>query len=291
MGGSDTPDKTTTITELPAFAQPYAQSLLTRGAALSTQPMPVYSGQRSANLNSLQKTGMNLTANRAMNGSAEIQAGSQNLRNTLNGAYLNRDTGTNSFSGENPYLQATIDKAAGDITRNYNGAVNGTDATFARGGAFGGSAWQNAQQGNQRELAQGLADSSNALRSAAYNQSAQLDEARLNRNQSNYQAERANQMQGLGAGLDYGNQAYKDADALQAAGEIQYGSDQNLYTDQMDYFNEQAAAPYKSLDVLGNTIRGAVGGGGQTSQTAPGANRTAQAVGGAAAIASLLGKG
>lgn len=290
MGGSDTPDKTTTITELPAFAQPYAQNLLSRGAALSNAPMPVYGGQRSAGLNTLQTAGMNATANRAMNGSSEIQAGSNQLRNTLNGAYLNRDTGTNAFSGENPYLQSTIDKAAGDITRNYNGAVNGTDSTFARGGAFGGSAWQQAQQGNQRELAQGLADSSNAIRMQNYQQSAQLDEARLNRNQQNFAAERANQMQGLGQGLEYGNQAYRDADALQSAGEIQYGADQNYYTDQMDYFNEQAAAPYKSLDVLGNTIRGAVGGGGQTSQTAPGANRTAQAVGGAAAIASLLGK-
>lgn len=289
-GGGDTPDRTTTITELPAFAQPYAQELLARGSTLSRQPMPVYSGQRSAGLNGLQQAGMNLTANRAINGSAEIQAGSQNLRNTLNGAYLNRDTGTNAYAGENPYLQAAIDKSAGDITRNYNGAVNNTDATFARSGAFGGSAWQNAQQGNQRELAQSLADSSNAMRMQNYQQSAQLDEARLGRQQSNFQAERANQMQGLGQGLEYGNQAYKDADALQGAGEVQYGADQQYLTDQMDYYNEVAAAPYKSLDVLGNTIRGAVGGGGSVTQTAPGANRTGQVVGGAAALASLFGK-
>ena len=90
--------------------------------------------------------------------------------------------------------------------------------------------------------------------------------------------------------LEYGKQPYLDAEQLQQAGATQYGYDQQLATDAMDLFNEKAQAPYKSLDVLANTIKGAVGGGGQVSSTAPGANPYGQAAGGAAALYGLLGK-
>lgn len=280
----------TTTTELPDWAQGSAQQLLTRGIALSKQDMPVYAGQRTAALNGMQTQGMNMVQNRAMNGSSDINAGSANLQNTLGGAYLGRDTGTNAYMGENPHLQASIDRAAGDITRNYHGAVNSTDATMARSGAFGGSAWQQAQEGNSRNLAQGLSDSATSMRMQNYNQSAGLAENQLNRNQTAFQAERANQLAASPLALQYGNQAYTDAERLQGAGDIQYGYDQQGLTDQMNYFNEKAQSPYKQLDVLGNSIRAAVGGGSSISQTGPGANPYAQAAGGAAALYGLLGE-
>lgn len=319
--GSSTPSNTTskTTTELPEWARSSARSLLDRGTALSMKEMPVYAGQRSAGLNNFQKMGMGIATDRAMNGSAEINAGSQALQGTLGGQYLGRDTGsnqymgaqpagTNAYMGDNPYLQASIDKAAGDITRNYNGAVNGTDATMARAGAFGGSAWQQAQEGNSRNLAQGLSDSATSMRMQNYNQSAGLAEnalARgqqawqtnagladtgLARDQAAFEGERARQMAGLPLALQYGNQTYTDAAQLQGVGEIQYGADQQQLTDQMDYFNERAQSPYKQLDVLGNSIRAAVGGGSTVSQSAPGANSYAQAAGGAAALYGLFGQ-
>lgn len=291
MSGSSPSNTTsTTTTELPAWAQPYATQLLNRGTALSNQDMPVYTGQRSADLNSTQQAGMAMATNRATNGSAEINAGSSQLQSTLNGDYLNHDTGTNAYQGDNPYLQANIDQAAGDITRNYNSAVNGTDATMARSGAFGGSAWQQAQDSNSKNLATSLTNSADTLRSANYNQSAQLAENALNRNQANYTAERANQMNGLSTALNYGNQAYTDAAQLSAAGDTQYGADQQKLTDAQNLFNDQAAAPYKSLDVLGNTIRGAVGGGSTVSSSAPGTSTAAQLTGTAASLYSLFGK-
>ena len=289
--GSSTPSNTTskTTTELPTWAQPAAKSLLARGQQLSQQEMPVYAGQRSADLNGYQTQGMSMVQNRALNGSADINAGSQALQGTLNGQYLGRDTGTNAYMGDNPYLQGTIDKAAADITRGYQGAVNSTDATMARAGAFGGSAWQQSQDANSRNLATSLADSANSLRMQNYNQSATLAENQLNRNQTAFQAERANQLGAASQALQYGNQAYTDAAQLQGIGEIQYGADQQKLTDQMDYFNEKAQSPYKQLDVLGNSIRAAVGGGSTVSQSAPGANPYAQLAGGAAALYGMLG--
>ncbi len=289
-GGNSTPDHTTQTTELPAWAQPYAQSLLQRGAALSDQPMPVYGGQRSADMNGYQTTGMDMVANRALNGSSEVQAGSNQLQNTLGGGYLGYSAGSNPYMGENPYLQSMIDKSAGDIQKNFYGATNSTDANFARSGAFGGSAWANSQQGNAHELAQGLRDSSNGLRMQNYQQSANLAENGMNRDQQAFLAERNNQMASLPLALQYGNQAYTDAAQLQGAGGQQYAFDQQQLTDQQNQYNDYASAPYKSLDVLGNTIRGAVGGGSTVSQTGPGQNTAAQAVGGAAALYGMFGK-
>jgi hypothetical protein len=261
MGGSSAPDHTTTTTELPAWAQPYSQQLLERGADLSNQGMPVYQGPRTAALNGMQTGGMKMAADRALNGSAVVNAGQQNLQDTLGGTYLNAG---------NPYLGAAIDRASQDVTRNYNGAVNGTDATFVRSGAFGGSAWQAAQQGNAHELAKGLGDISTQMHMADYGQ------------------ERQNQIGAQQTALAYGQVPYADAQHLMDAGTTQYGYDQQLLTDKQNLFNEQAQSPYKSLDVLANTIRGAVGGGGSVTSTAPGANPYAQTIGGAAALYGLL---
>jgi hypothetical protein len=291
MGGSSAPSNTTskTTTELPEWAQPYSQQLLQKGVDLSNQSMPVYTGQRSADLNSFQRDGLNMAAGRAYSGSPDITAGSNQLQSTLNGNYLGYNAGTNQYAGDNPYLSQAIDAASQDATRNFNSAVNGTDATFARAGAFGGSAWQQAQQGNSHELANSLANTATNARMQNYNQSASLAENALNRNQSAYLAERGNQLAALSPGLAYGNQAYTDAQQLQNSGNTVYADAQQHLTDQMNQWNEQAQSPYKQLDVLGNTIRAAVGGGSSVSQSAPGTNPYAQAAGGAAALYSLFG--
>lgn len=262
-GGSKAPDKTTTTTELPEWARGHAQNLLSRGASLSNTPMPVYKGQRSADLNGMQRQGMQMITDRATNGSAIVNAGQANVADTLSGKYL---------SGSNPYLGAAIDRASQDVTRNYHGAVNANDATFARSGAFGGSAWQQANEGAQRQLATGLGDVATQMR------------------YQDYGNERQNQIGAQQTALTYGQQPYMDAAQLQGAGATQYGYDQQKLSDAQDLFNEEAQSPYKSLDVLANTIRGAVGGGGSVSQVGPGANPYAQAAGGAAALAGLLGK-
>lgn len=261
-GGSSTPANTTTTTELPGWARGPAISLLQRGEALSNKPMPVYTGNRTAGLNNMQTSAMQMVQDRAKNGSAVVNAGQQNVQDTLNGKYL---------SAGNPYLGAAIDRASGDVTRNYQGAVNANDATFARSGAFGGSAWQQAQEGAQRQLATGLTDVATQMR------------------YGDYSNERTNQMNAQQQALAYGQQPYLDAQALAESGATQYGYDQQKLTDAQDLFNEQAAAPYKSLDVLANSIRGAVGGGGQVSQTGPGTSKGAQAAGAVAALAGLFG--
>lgn len=254
------PENTTSTTELPTWAQPYAQSLLGRGAALSEQPMPVYTGQRSADLNQYQTGANEMVMNRAMNGSPEMQAGSQNLTQTLNGGFMNN----------NPFLSQAVDNASRDLTRNFQAATQGTDATFARNGAFGGSAWAQAKGNDSHNLAQGLGDISTQM------------------NYANYGDERGRQMQAMGLAPTFGNQAYTDAQQLQGIGANQYAFDQQKLDDQMAQWTEQANSPYRQQDVLANSIRAAVGGGGTTSSLVPGPNPYAQALGGGAALYGLL---
>lgn len=261
MADSSPPANTTQTREMPAWAQPYSVALLQKSAQLADQAMPVYGGQRSADMNGYQTAGMNMVANRAMNGSNEINAGSQNLVDTLNGGYLN---------GNNPYLTAQIDRASQDVTRNYQGAVNSTDSTFARSGAFGGSAWQQAQEGNARQLAQGLGDVASGMRF------------------QNYNMERGNQMAAMPMALQYGNQAYMDAQQLGGIGQQQYAFDQQRLDDQRNYWEDVAQSPYRQLDVLANGLSGAVGNSGTISQSGPGANRMAQTIGTGAALYGLL---
>jgi hypothetical protein len=264
MGGGKAPANTTTTTELPPWAQPYAQALLQRSAALADQPMPVYTGQRSADMNGYQQAGMNIAANRAMNGSAEIAAGGRNITDTLNGNYL---------AAGNPYLQQAIDNASQGVIRNYQQGTNNTDAMFARANAFGGSAWGQASKDNANALANQLGQISQGM------------------SYQNYGDERGRQMQALGMAPTYGNQAYMDAQALQQAGQTQYAYDQQKIDDYRDMWTDMAQSPYKQLDVLGSGIRAAVGGGSSVTQSGPSAGRgagLAQGIGAGAALYGLL---
>lgn len=261
MSSNSSPSSTTQTKDLPNWAQPAAWELLDKTRELSKQPMPVYTEQRSADLNKWQDASQNMVLNRALGGSTAMNMGNNALYGTLNGSNL---------SG-NPHLQSQIDQASQDVTRNYQGAVGSTDATFARSGAFGGSAWQQAQEGNSRQLAQGLSDMTSNMRF------------------QNYANERQNQMQALGMAPTYANQAYYDADQLAKAGQSRYGYDQQRMDDRRSVWEEQMQSPYRQLDLLANGIAGAVGNGGQMTSTVPGANRWAQAVGGGAALAGLLG--
>jgi hypothetical protein len=70
---------------------------------------------------------------------------------------------------DNPYLTGAIDNAAQDTIRNYKKAVApSTDASFARAGAFGGSAWGEQTAENERNLAKVLVDQATKARMDDY---------------------------------------------------------------------------------------------------------------------------
>ena len=131
---------------------------------------------------------------------------------------------------QNPYFDETVNKAMGDITRNYNETLAPqTNANFARAGAFGGSAWQQANERNQRGLGEALGNTSNAMRSG------------------NYSQERQNQMQAYGL--------------LPQVSQAGMGVAQNLYGMGQNVQNQDA----NQLGILGNAVGVGMGAAGQST--------------------------
>src|ERR1700739_2341861 len=69
-GGSSGGGSSTTTTELPSWAQPYAQNILQRGSDLSNTTVPTYGGQTVAGMNGTKQTGINNVSGAANNAGA-----------------------------------------------------------------------------------------------------------------------------------------------------------------------------------------------------------------------------
>lgn len=210
MSGGSKTQTTTQQTVIPEEVKPLLSSYLSQAQNLSSQ---------SPN-NDLMRTAANQMWGQANNAYSGINTAQQGLQQTASGAMLNG----------NPYFGQTVNKALGDITRNYQEAIApSTNANFARAGAFGGSAWQQANERNQRGLGEALGNTANSMYSGNYGQ------------------ERQNQMQ-----------AYGLLPSVSSAG---MGVAQNLYGMGQNVQNEGA----QQLGILGNAVGVGMGGAGSTS--------------------------
>lgn len=342
-GGGNTTSTGTTITknEPPAYIQPYSVDLANRASELSNRAYTPYTGEQVAPLNSQHTLGLNMIQNRAQNGDPTFNAANEQAKNTLDGKYLGQGAYQNQGLGignqylsniasqqgqrnalagaDNPYLNNVIANTNADIVRTFqNSTMPQTDASFARSGAFGGSAWQQANAENNRQMTQELLKNESNLRMADYNNQLQLSENLANRNQQadafnrqaylsdygqrqdaaeNYaqrqqaafDAERGRQMGMVAAGQQLSNQPYQNGQQMLGVGDVlrdyQQTQDNQLY---QNYLNAQNW-PLQNLDILANAIRTSMGGGGTTTQTGtmPSVNRTANMVGGAIGGATL----
>lgn len=248
-GGSDGGATTSTVTntqQLPAYAQPYAEQLMSRSAALSNRPYTNYPGQRIADLNANQTSGINATSNQAQNGFKGQQDALSQYQSTVRGDYLNPSS--------NPYLQSTVNKAMSDVTNAYrSGTKPQTDAAFARSGAFGGSSWRESVANNERQLADSLGNTAMQMYG------------------NNYLQERGNQMNAMNNVGTFQNVGYTDASKLIGAGDIQRSYLQDLLNQAYGDWTAAQNQPYANLDVLAKGLSGSVGNSGQSfsSQSNP----------------------
>lgn len=213
MGGGG--EQTTSTSGPPAWAQPYYEANLSRAGQIANLPYQGYNQARVADFTVPQQIGMDRAIDRSIQGnpltgqaqsalSSQIGSkGSGQIGALGQNPYIGQQSGnidafgSNPFMGQksgevsatsnpyfnqnNPYLQSQIDKSQQDIIRGFNKATNNTDATFARAGAFGGSAWQQQNDENSRNLAQQLGDTSNQFRFQDYGLQSQLGESAANR--------------------------------------------------------------------------------------------------------------
>lgn len=108
------------------------------------------------------------------------------------------DGGRNAYSGSNPYMQQAINSGVDDLARGYQQIGQTNDATLARGNAFGGSAWNQQNADNQRAFGTAAGNLVNNFRMGDYQAQQQLDENRLNRQQTQYNQSYANYANAVG---------------------------------------------------------------------------------------------
>lgn len=189
----------------------------------------VYQGQTYANFSPESQQAMDLTSQRALNGSPINKANQGLLTDTLNGKYLDPNS--------NPYLKGTYDQASK--------SVQGTlDSQFGQGGRYGSGL-------NQQVLGQGLNDLANNIYGA------------------NYQQERTRQMGASALAPQAANQDYTDLSALANVGAQKEGMSQNAINDTINRFNANAAAPGQNIQNYIGLLNGAGGNYGATTQTSP----------------------
>lgn len=250
-GGSDS-----TTSGPPDWAVPYFQNFMQRGQQVADMPYQGYGGQTVAQMNPYQTQALDATAQRAIYGSPVNNAASGELTKTLSGGYLNN----------NPYMDALVNQAQGDVIRNYQDAIlPSIDALDARSGSFGNSGVQNVLGQSRYQLGQTLGDISTNLRGA------------------DYAAERNRMQSAVGMAPTIANQDYVDANALLQAGGAYQGQEQRNLSDAYARFTEARDYPKQQLATLGSTLGLNYG----TQTTGPGGNPAASGLGGALAGAQL----
>ena len=251
MGGDDT---VTQQTQLPNFLQPYGPLYAQAGYNLFNQPYQPYPFETVAPFTQDQQSAMDMVRQRSMAGSPVVNAAQQQTMNTIQGDYLNPQT--------NPYLQQTFDQAANRVTDAFSrGTAAQTDARFARAGAFGGSAWNQAQQANQTALGDSLAGMA------------------ANIFGNNYAQERNRQQQAAQFAPNLAAQDYRDAEALLNVGGMQQQLGQQYLTDDASRFQQAQQYPYQQFQMFGSMFSPNFGQ--QSTQTYPGVSPFSGALGGA----------
>jgi len=305
-GGSQT-----TTTELPGWAQPYAQQLLQRGSDLSNQTMPTYGGNLVAGMDPTQSAGIN-TINQAAGNAGSMANTAANYYQSLVGGSgpqvsnpytgdVTASTVANPFTdpANNPYLAASVAGANKQITDAYSNVTAPTTlAQFRNAGAFGGSAQDQATAAQEKQLADSLSANTANMYNAGYNTAAQTAQqvaqqqnaVALTNQQLGSQMGLATQQLGsqnyfnninsILSSLQGANQAQQGATSaggaqMTAGGTAQQNAQDQLNALYQQWYN-QVNAPYAGLSTLSSALSGALGSGAGTSvtQQMPGTSNT-----------------
>lgn len=297
MGSSSSPSRTTTVTEPPAFIQPFMQYGAQQSRALYETGGPqYYQGNTVVPFSQQTEQALGLTEQRALNGSGVNNAAQDYAERTLNtsptsqfGAASNPYASSANPYGSvnNPYLDATFNKAADSVQQRlgsqFAGAGRNTEASRA----------VNADE---------LTNLSNSIYGGAYenerNRGLSYDQQQLGIGAQGYESERDRMAQDLDrqrsmqfgvAGLapQLANQDYIDLQALGGVGGQVEDLAGRLMEDQAARWDFSQNAPQMNLDNYIARITGAYPGQNATQTTPTYRNRTAGAAGGALAGAQM----
>lgn len=287
---SSGPKNTTTTTknEPPAWAIPHYQQLLNTSGQLANRPYTPYTGEQVAGLNSQQLVAQQMVTDRALAGSPGLDQANTALGGVLGGGGFT--AGRNQYAGENPYLDQMIGKAQGDVVDNYTSAtLPGLMGQFNAGGAYGGSAHQQALSTSQKNLADQLGQISTGMRSADYDRQVGLDESYLQRQQAAWDSSQGRILQGIGMAPALDQAGYYGANQLAGVGDANQGLTQRVLDNNYNNWLEARDWQANQQGLLGNALNSINGGFQNGTATAPraGSSPWAGALGGAASGAAI----
>jgi hypothetical protein len=196
-GGGGGGGTSKTVQEIPAELKPLATAYTQKATALADTPYTPYTGQRFADLNGTQLSGLDMIRNRALNGSPTMD----NAESSLNGVIA---------GGSNPYLDAMVNRAQQNVLSNANIAA-------ARSGSFGNS-------GIAEQAARNMGDVATQMYGQAYDgdQARRMQAIGMAPTFGNAAYQDASQLLNAGQveqdqaqqGLDFGYQQFQEAQNL-----------------------------------------------------------------------------
>jgi len=237
---------------LPAWARPYAESLLRTGTGLvapgatiagkpaAEDTLPILQAppdlyQQIAGFNPTQQAGMDYLTGSAGASAGLAGAGAGQVGQTLRGDYLNA----------NPYLNSTFADAAYNLTDQYKSATAPSLLAQAQqAGVYGGSAMNEQQDRNETDLSRGLA----SLASQIYG--------------GNYQTERGRQLESANMIPQLQQSIAAPGQQLLGVGTLQQGQTQTELDAAKANAELKQEFPIKLLSYLGNLMGTATGSGG-----------------------------
>jgi hypothetical protein len=293
-GGGGTPEKQTTVTDIPDWAKPYAKESLGKTAALTSTPYQTYGGERIAQFTPMQKQAFGRAEGQEV--ASQIGAGS-GLAGTaglmgLTGGYQPGQFGSQMSQYMSPYMEAVTQRQMDSAQRQADIASTQRGAQAVRAGAFGGSR----QAIENAEAARALASQKGQIQEQGL-QSA-YDRATDMYGREQALAEQSRQA-GLGTALtaagqlgqlgqqQFGQQMGITEQQAQFGGQQRQATQDILSQQYQDFLNQQRA-PYDQLAFMSSMIRGTPMGQ-TTTQYAPPPSTTSQLIGLGTAAAGAYG--
>lgn len=245
-----------------------------------------YPGRRVAGLSADQETAGNAIRHTAINGSALGNAGRNTALETVQGQFLDSNPynelrvtpGSNQYEGMSEDYQALKRNAMKDLTDAYSeGTAADTQRMFAQSGAFGGSAHQQAQQNNARELGRSLSRLGQEMDNTQYERSANLRENAINRGMQaqqfdigrlnqDYQNERGLMQGAIPMAMQGDQQAFDAYRNLMGVGDLYRSYDQQLLDRGYEDWANQQNWERNNINWMANLLGQAQGSTGITQQ-------------------------
>ena len=227
---------TTTMKNLPAYAEPYVRSYLDRGVSVAFDAQydtyfSLYTEPTYLDLTTDEIDGIEALASRARNGSPLVIKGSSNITETLSGGYL---------EGGKPEFQTTITSATVKPSTTYDSKIK----SRMGGSLYGIGDFSNDNLAHR--LSNNLVNRYNEIAAASIYK-------------SNYDSERNNQNTVLPKAVEYSKESIKDAKYLINAGMHRRAWQHGQYKDAYEKWYESQVLITNRTEVLGNTIRALVG--------------------------------